>query len=220
MPGTQPRRVRGPGRPVALGGGGGHSGAAPVSPVVVAGWPVAVTSGAKLLLMVQRDRQLQLAARDTAEDNASQAQQLFERLHDNTLLIRAAVVEGLSSANPGVSTAIANALGGVAEDLGDAARAIYLHIYNSGYGQTLLPRREAPPLVRVQLAGCGPRQSTGGLAPSPMRVQVGNKACVLVQCTWSAEGPGGSTHAAGPGPGSAPALHRVGDLAAGKWPCQ
>ena len=115
-----------------------------------------------LLLLLQSDRQLQ-AVRDAVEENESEAQHIFERLRDNTLLIRAALVEGISSANPDVSTAFVNILGGVADTLGDAARAIYLHIHDGGYaklchGERRCPLRLAPKLVRIHMAWCDARR--------------------------------------------------------------
>ena len=106
------------------------------------GWPVIAKGGAKLLLL-QRGREVQ-AAGDTADDTASQAWHLFERLRDNALLIRAAAVEGLSSANPEVNTAITNILGRVVDALGDAARAIYLHIPATGYENLCHAERRCP----------------------------------------------------------------------------
>ena len=139
-----------------LGHGQGGEGRARLPPLVVVvatlagsaprlpssgGWPVIAKGGAKLLLL-QRGREVQ-AAGDTADDTASQAWHLFERLRDNALLIRAAAVEGLSSANPEVNTAITNILGRVVDALGDAARAIYLHIPATGYEHTSATQRGA-----------------------------------------------------------------------------
>ena len=105
------------------------------------GWPSRGTSRAKLLPLLQRDQQFH-AARVMGKDNTSQDHRMFERLRDNALLIQ----KGLGSASPG---AVADILGRVVDTLGDAARAIYLHIiiHASGY-ETALPRREAlPPLA-------------------------------------------------------------------------